>query len=215
LQFFWRDIAFLLKFLGSMSACSDVGLREAHLHSSKKPDLSQLIIDVGAGDRDAFQELYVQTSPKLFAVILRIIRNASLAEDILQDVFLRIWRNSGTFSVELRNPMAWLNSIARNRTIDVLRQKKLTSLSPDPKYGDWFEKIAEPRDREADMMDIAALRHCLGEIEEPARSCVLAAYYEGYSRDELSVRFDKPVNTIKTWLHRSLVALKTCLDTTS
>ncbi len=185
------------------------------LDSLQKANLAKLIVGVSAGDRDAFRELYQQTSPKLFAVILRIIRNRSLAEDILQDVFLRIWRNAGAFSPEAGPPLAWLNSIARNRTMDVLRQKSRISLSPDPEDGDWYEKIAEPRDREADMMDISALRHCLGEIEEPARGCVLLAYYEGYSREELAIRFDKPVNTIKTWLHRSLIALKTCLETTS
>ncbi|MEJ0094796.1 MAG: sigma-70 family RNA polymerase sigma factor [Methylocella sp.] len=175
--------------------------------------LAKLLVAVGSGDRAAFRQLYDQTSPKLFAIILRIIRNRSLAEDILQDVFLRIWRNAGAFSIEAGPPQAWLNSITRNRTIDVLRQKNLTSLPDHLEDGDWGDKIAEPRDREADIMDIAALRHCLGEIEEPARSCVLLAYYEGYSRDELAVRFDKPVNTVKTWLHRSLIALKACLQT--
>jgi RNA polymerase sigma-70 factor (ECF subfamily) len=80
---------------------------------------------------------------------------------------------------------------------------------------DWSERIAELRDREAEIMDIDALRHCLGEIDEPARRCVLLAYYEGYSREELARRLGKPVSTIKTWLHRSLANLKTCLETVS
>jgi RNA polymerase sigma-70 factor (ECF subfamily) len=177
--------------------------------------LADLIVAVAGEDRNAFRALYDQTSAKLFAIILRIIRNRSLAEDILQDVYLRIWRNAGAYAPESGSPLAWLSSIARNRTIDILRQKSLTAAPVGGDDGDWWEKIAGPRNVEADLMDVAALRHCLGEIEEPSRSCVLLAYYEGYSRDELAVRFGKPVSTIKTWLHRSLTALKACLEPTS
>lgn len=178
-------------------------------------ELVDLILAVGREDRNAFQRLYEFAAPKLFGIVVRIIRDRSLAEDILQDVFLRIWRNAGSFSPQAGPPMAWLNSIARNRAIDLLRQKSLATPAPTGEDVDWFERIAEPRDREGDIMDIAALRHCLGEIEEPARSCVLLAYYEGYSREELASRYGKPINTIKTWLHRSLTALKSCLEKTS
>jgi RNA polymerase sigma factor (sigma-70 family) len=185
------------------------------LQSYEKSELADLVLAVGRRDRGAFRQLYNRTAPKLFAIILRIIRDRSLAEDILQDVFLKIWRNAESFSSDGGAPLAWLNSIARNRTIDVLRQK--SHILPDTNKDDidWYEKIAEARDREADIMDIAALRHCLGEIDEATRSCVLLAYYDGYSREELAVRFDKPVNTIKTWLHRGLISLKACLEATS
>ena len=96
--------------------------------------------------------------------------------------------------------LAWLNSIARNRTIDLLRQKSFVTPAVAEDGDDWYEKIAGPRDAEADSLDIASLRRCLGGIEEPGRSCVLLAYYEGYSRDELAARFASRVNTIKTWL---------------
>jgi RNA polymerase sigma factor (sigma-70 family) len=181
----------------------------------EKPDqaeLADLILAVAAGDRVAYRRLYDRTAPKLFGIVLRIIRDRSMAEDILQDVFLRVWRNAGNFAPDSGLPMAWLTSIARNRTIDVLRQKSLVLPERDDSDIDWQERIADPRDTEADFMDLSALRHCLSEIEEPARSCVLLAYYEGYSRDELAKRYERPVNTIKTWLHRSLLALKSCLD---
>lgn len=185
------------------------------MRSIDNAGLADLIVAVAGEDRNAFRALYDQTSAKLFAIILRIIRNRALAEDILQDVYLRIWRNAGSYTPEAGPALAWLNSIARNRAIDVLRQKSLTASPVGEDDGDWYEKIADPRDVEADLMDVAALRYCLGGIEEPGRSCVLLAYYEGYSRDELAVRFGKPVNTIKTWLYRSLIALKACLETTS
>ncbi len=185
------------------------------MRSIDNAGLAELIAAVADGDRVAFRALYDQTSSKLFGVILRMIRNRPLAEDLLQDVYLRVWRNARGYSPDAGPPLAWLNSIARNRTIDALRQKNFVQTAYGDDGGDWYEKIAGPRDLEADLMDVAALRHCLGAIEEPSRSCVLLAYYEGYSRDELAARYGKPVGTIKTWLHRSLVALKACLEAAS
>lgn len=179
---------------------------------TEQAELAALVLAVATGDRNAYQRLYVKTAPKLFAIILRMIRDRSMAEDILQDVFLRVWRNAGNFTPQSGNPMAWLSAIARNRAIDVLRQKNLVLLDRDQGETDWQERIADPHDQEREFVDLAALRHCLAEIDEPARSCILLAYYEGYSRDELAKRFDRPVNTIKTWLHRSLLALKSCLE---
>ena len=180
---------------------------------TEKAELADLLRAVAREDRAAYKRLYEQAGPKLFGIVLRITRNRSAAEDILQDVFLRIWQNAHSFSPDAGPPMAWLSSIARNRAIDVLRQKTFVSVASDNEdETDWFERIADPRDLEDEMMNIAALRHCLGQIEEPARICVLLAYYEGYSREELAERYGKPVNTIKTWLHRSLAVLKDCLE---
>ena len=109
--------------------------------------------------------------------------------------------------------MGWLSSIARNRAIDVLRQKTEQTMPQGEDGQDWFVHIAEGRDRESEMLDQNALRHCLGKIEPEKRSCILLAYYEGFSREELAEKFGQPVNTIKTWLHRGLAALKTCLET--
>ncbi len=185
------------------------------MRSIDNAGLADLIAATAGGDRSAFRALYDQTSAKLFAIILRIIRDRSLAEDVLQDVYLRVWRSADSYAPESGRPLAWLNSIARNRTIDVLRQKSLAQPLADESDTDWYEKIAGRRDAEADLLNIAVLRRCLGEIEDPMRSCVLLAYYEGYSRDELAARLDKPVNTIKTWLHRSLIALKACVEASS
>lgn len=180
--------------------------------ATEKAELDSLMIAVARRDRAAFRRLYDLSSPKLFGTILRIVRNKPAAEEVLQDVYLRVWQNADNFSPETGPARAWMNSIARNRAIDVLRQKAFTTIKGDGGETDWYERIAEDRDREADMINAASLRHCLNEIDEQARTCVLLAYYEGHSREELSQRFDRPVNTIKTWLHRSLAILRSCLD---
>lgn len=180
--------------------------------ATDKAELDSLLVAVAGRDKDAFRRLYDLTSPKLLATILRIVRIRPAAEEVLQDVYLRIWQNAGSYSPQTAPARAWMNSIARNRAIDVLRQKGFTSVSGADDDVDWYERVAEDRDREADMINNASLRHCLQTIDPQARNCVLLAYYEGYSREELAARYERPVNTIKTWLHRSLSSLRACLD---
>lgn len=180
--------------------------------ATEKTELESLLAAVAEGDRAAFRRLYELTASKLFATILRIVRVRASAEEVLQDVYLRIWQNAGSFSPDAAPARVWMNSIARNRSIDVIRQRSFASSSSLDDGTDWYERIAEDRDREADMIDVASLRHCLGTIDAQARDCVLLAYYEGFSREELARRYDRPVNTIKTWLHRSLASLRACLD---
>jgi RNA polymerase sigma-70 factor (ECF subfamily) len=175
-------------------------------------DLRVLLDAAAKGERAAFQALYAKTAPKLFAIILRIMRDKAAAEDILQDTYLRVWQKAVTYSSAAGEPMGWLASIARNRAFDVLRKKNPALPGRDEEDAGWFEKITASHDGEAYAAELSALRHCLQQVEAQVRDCILLAYYEGYSREELASRYDRPVNTIKTWLHRGLAALKLCLD---
>lgn len=175
-------------------------------------DLAPLIKATAAGDRAAFRALYDLASPKLFGVLLRILRDRQEAEDALQDVFLRIWNNAAQYAPEAGAPLAWMVSIARHRAIDLVRVKKPVRREPGEDGVDWLAKIADPHDEVSQVMDASTLRFCLERIREPVRSCVLLAYCEGYSREELAERFARPVNTVKTLLHRALEALKACLE---
>jgi RNA polymerase sigma-70 factor (ECF subfamily) len=105
-------------------------------------------------------------------------------------------------------------SITRNRAIDILRARNPAEPA-GTEATDFLTNIADAAGGEGQMMELAALQHCLGTLETAARDCILLAYYEGYSREELASRFGRPVGTIKTWLHRSLAALKSCLELTS
>lgn len=177
-------------------------------------ELTRLLGATARGDRQAFALLYQRTSPKLFAILLRMIRNKAGAEDALQDVFLKIWRNARSFAPEAGPAMTWLVAIARNRAIDILRARN-PAAPMETEATDYLANIADRRGGQGQMMELAALEHCLQTIEEPARACILLAYYEGYSREELASRFGRPVGTIKTWLHRSLATLRSCLEASS
>jgi RNA polymerase sigma factor (sigma-70 family) len=179
--------------------------------------LRRLLAEVGRGDAAALAQLYDLTSPKLFGVILRIEKDRGLAEDVLQDAYLRIWQAAGSYDPAAGRPFQWLCTIARNRAIDGLRRRSSgeAQVLANDDGEDWVARLMDPHDDATAFLDRDALSTCLGRLEPMHRDCVVLAYCEGYSREELAQRFDRPVNTIKTWLHRALSALKSCLETVS
>ena len=175
-------------------------------------DLARLLSGVAAGRREDFERLYGLASAKLLGIALRILRDRHAAEDVVQDVFVRIWQSAGSYSAEAGRPMTWLISITRNRAIDVVRRKTEVA-APDTADGvDWMSEVADPRDAESEFLEADRLRLCLDRLDESHRRCFVDAYREGYTREELAERYGKPVNTIKTWLHRSAQSLRSCLD---
>jgi RNA polymerase sigma factor (sigma-70 family) len=175
-------------------------------------DLAGLIAATARGDRAAFAELYGRSAAKLLGIVIRIVHDRAIAEDVLQEVYLRVWQNADGYVPEAGRPMTWMISIARHRAIDVVRGRRIVQLAQDEDGLDPLEGVPEPRDREAEIIDTSRLRLCLGQLDPIQRRCLLDAYYEGYSRQELAIRFGKPVNTIKTWLHRTAATLRGCLD---
>lgn len=177
-------------------------------------ELSSLIASVGEGDRTAFRALYDATAPKLLGLVVRIVRDRAIAEEVLQDAFLRVWQNASTYSPGAGQPMSWLISIARNRAIDLIRRKREVLARDDANGVSWLDSVPDPRDHERDILGRDALRTCLDRLEGVQRDCIVLAYCDGFSREELAARFGRPVNTIKTWLHRSIFALRACMDET-
>jgi RNA polymerase sigma-70 factor (ECF subfamily) len=171
-------------------------------------DPAELIAATARGDRDAFRALYDATAPKLFGIILRIIRNRPVAEEILQETYIRVWQSAERFAPEAGHPLAWLSTIARNRAIDRLRAETFERgrVGDD----DVLNRIAAPGG--GDPADREALRTCLDGLEREARDCVVLAYCSGLSREELADRFGRPVGTIKTILHRAIGLLRACLE---
>ncbi|MBV1707556.1 MAG: sigma-70 family RNA polymerase sigma factor [Hyphomicrobiales bacterium] len=215
--FSFREIARtpgIARFPGAGLRGAGSGLRcanGAHRNVGVKPlQAEDHVRAVARGDRIAFRALYDAASPRLFAVILRLVRNRAAAEDVLQDVFLRIWRSAPQFDVSRGSAQAWMVTIARNRAIDHIRQNHAATTRPDDE--DELAQVADPHDAEASLSDRDGLRHCLQLIEADKRACLLAAYYEGASREELALHYGQPVNTIKTWLHRALATLRQCLE---
>ncbi|HEY9019542.1 MAG: sigma-70 family RNA polymerase sigma factor [Paracoccaceae bacterium] len=173
-------------------------------------DIEDLIARVALGDRAAFSKLYDNTSAKLFGVVLRVLNDRASAEDAVQDAYMKIWRHAGRYSANGMSPMTWMITIARNTAIDRLRQTRatvdldhvaehLTAPGPNPEQS----AVAAGEARR-----IAA---CLDELEQDRGAAVRGAYLEGQSYADLAARFNVPLNTMRTWLRRSLQSLQECM----
>lgn len=169
------------------------------------PDLADLLAACALCDRRAFAELYQQTAAKLFAVALRILNNPSLAEEALQESFVKIWQHAGDYRPQRGRPMTWLTSVVRNQTLDTLRRQPRTLPLID---NDGASGTAPDPALAADD----SLKRCLERLGTSQRQCVLLAYCEGYTHEELSARLEKPLGTVKTWVRRSLQSLRGCLN---
>jgi len=179
--------------------------------TSPQAELAGLMRAVAARDEAAFKRLYERTSAKLFAIVKRIAISEAAAEEALQEAWVRIWNHADRFDPALASPITWMTTIARHAAIDAVRKgaerASATAVTID-------EELAEKLPAggaTTDGMSGPRLRRCLEGLDADRRSMVLLAYSYGYSREELSRRFDKPVATVKTILRRSLIALKECL----
>lgn len=176
-------------------------------------ELRQLLAQVAEADRAAFARLYDLASGRLFGVIGRILPRAELAEDALQETFVRIWQRAKSYDEAIASPMAWMATIARNQAIDLRRRsaEKLSAAS-----GELDETIADaspdPEALAEQAGELRQLKDCMDQLPGERQQMVLLAYRQGFTREELAERFKRPVTTVKTLLRRSLIALKECLD---
>ena len=174
-------------------------------------DLVSLIAAVAKGDEAAFERLYVATRAKLYGVVLRILRRQELAEEIIQETYVKIWNSAGQFNPELASPITWMTSIARNRAIDLVRKKSEVSIEEEPDAMEVAADSPDPLARREMSEELKRLLECVGRLEPDRQKLVLLAYYNGWSREQLAEKFGSPVNTIKTWLRRAMLDIRECL----
>ncbi|MDX2158906.1 MAG: sigma-70 family RNA polymerase sigma factor [Hyphomicrobiaceae bacterium] len=181
--------------------------------SENPRDPALLLALVATGDREAFRTLYAGTSAKLYGVILRISRRREVADEVMQEAYVKIWQHAADFDPAKASAIAWMAAIARNRALDEVRRKAPPVAADDE---DAVARIADPAPLASQVIEAAEtgrrLTDCLAGLEAGRGEIVRLAYLEGLSREELSARFGAPVATIKTWLHRSLKQLKDCLS---
>jgi RNA polymerase sigma-70 factor, ECF subfamily len=174
-------------------------------------ELSLLLASVTRRDEAAFERLYEATSAKLYGVVFRILKRQDLAEEVIQDAYVKIWNSAGQFNPGLSSPITWMVSIARNRAIDVVRKRSEISIEEEPAAMDVASDTPDPLARKDVTEELQRILDCVGRLEPQRQSLVLLAYYNGWSREQLSKKFDTPLNTIKTWLRRSMVEIRECL----
>jgi RNA polymerase sigma-70 factor, ECF subfamily len=174
-------------------------------------ELVWLLAAVAKGDRAAFERLYGATRAKLYGVLLRILGRPELADEVMQETYLKVWQMAGKFDPTVASPITWLVAIARNRAIDIVRKKADVSVEDAPEALGVAAETPPPLARREMTEELRRLLTCLGKLDPEKQRIVLLAYYSGWSREQLANKLDIPVNTIKTWLRRSLLEIRECM----
>lgn len=176
-------------------------------------EIEALIARVSMGDRKAFRTLYERTGAKLYGVCLRVLQDEAVAEDVLQETYLRIWNRAGQYRANGYSPMTWLITVTRNAAIDRLRQLRsrgevapveVAEVISDPGPGPEAQTVA--RD-EARLLD-----ECMRELPPDRAGMVRGAYLDGLTYAEIAEASGAKLNTVRTWLRRSLMQLRECLS---
>lgn len=191
----------------------------------KSRELAQLLARAGLGDRQAFARLYDRTSGHLLAVVLRIQRDRATAEDLLQEVYVSVWKAASGFDAARSQPLTWLTHIARNRAIDSLRRAQAqprtesTTRADDDDRPDAAEALADDAPGPLDLLGLASqkrqLSACMERLTPPQRQSVALAFFDGLSHAEVAAQLREPLGTVKSWVRRALSTLKGCLDRAS
>ena len=170
----------------------------------------ELLDRTAAGDRQAFKSLYLAAGPRLFAIAIRMMRSRDLAEDVLQEAFVKIWERSWQFDPAKGEALAWLATVTRHTALDRLRKQPRSVVAFD-------ETVVEEIDAQlgaltSSLGEASDLRRCLSNLREDYRKAVILAYINGLTHEELAQQLGKPVGTVKSWVRRGLEQLKGCMD---
>ena len=185
------------------------------IHTSPCPDhLAHLLARTARQDHAAFTELYDATRRKLFGIALTVLRRRDLAEDVVQEAYVRVWRNAASFEPARGTAITWMATIVRNLAIDVKRSPASAATDDSGLEVIPFNGRSALDEIEASD-DQRRLRAAIAALDPMKRKLVIAAYLHGASREDLSVRFGAPVNTIKTWLRRAVLDIRATLDAES
>jgi RNA polymerase sigma-70 factor, ECF subfamily len=171
-------------------------------------ELAVLLARVADGDAMAFQTFYDRTSAKLFGIILRILPERPEAEDVLQEVYVTVWRKAAIFDPARASPITWVATIARNRAIDRLRARPVGRHAPVEAAHDLADDGPAPDAGLAHAQDTQRLHAALATLEPRHAAAIRACYFEGVTYDELAVREGVPVGTLKSWVRRGLIRMR-------
>jgi len=186
-------------------------------------ELQGLLARCRLGDRAAFAQLYDRTSGLLFGIVLRISRDRASAEDVLQEVYVKVWRAAQSYDSQQAQPLTWLTSIARNAALDSLRRRRTQPQMVSTTAEDDDDPDRNPLDARADdapgplellsrACDAQEIGRCIERLSGIQRQSVALAFYDGLSHAEVAQHLRQPLGSVKSWLRRALMSLKDCLQ---
>jgi RNA polymerase sigma-70 factor (ECF subfamily) len=175
--------------------------------------LEALLAECALGNQAAFERLYHATKGKLFATALLIVKRGELAEEVVQETYVRIWSKAASYDPSLGSPIAWMAAIARNMAINLVRRPNIEVQSAD----DALLEVPAGGLSALDTIELSQQQRnalsALQALDPMRRRLIVAAYLHGESREQLGKRFGVPAGTIKTWIRRSLMDARAYLET--
>ena len=174
---------------------------------------AELLQKTAQGDQLAFKKLYEECSPKLMSLCLRLMKTEALAEDVLQEGFIKIWDKAESFTPGKGKAMTWMSTVVRNKGLDKLRSLKTKAAETEIQYEglEFASADLEPDRLENLSQDVKGLMACLDKLKPDQRECILLSYYYGHTHQELADKLGRPLGTIKAWIRRGLEDLRPCL----
>ena len=179
--------------------------------------LAELLARTALADQAAFGELYRATSSQLYGTAIRILRDASMAEEVLQESYVAVWHHAASYAPAKSQPMTWLTAIVRNRCLDGLRRRDIdtVSMTADDDERDDFE-IADDAPTPAQLLiegaDALSVRECVESLDGGSKQAIALAFFQGLTHAELAAHLREPLGTVKSWVRRGLERLRQCLD---
>ncbi len=238
----WRERILDVRWAGLVciqmpGACVRLGMAHAHPSltldgppGTNQPGADQpgadpsatLLARVALGDRAAFEQLYQSTKAQLYGVVLRVVHDRAQAEDVLQEVYVNVWRGAHTYQAQRSPGTAWMVSVARYRAIDHARRVASAPSTVSSFMGgldgdvqDALDTVASDDAGPQDQQDLAqqarALAHCMRQLTAPQRQAVALAYLDGMTHAQAATHLQQPLGTIKSWVRRGLQSLQRCM----
>jgi len=202
-----------LALLASLGIVPDSG--PDHREDSPDPALVHRLL---RQDVNAFEQLYDRHSRIVYALVLRILRQASTAEEVVQDVFLQLWRNAAAYNIERGPFVPWLLTLARNRALDQLRLKSERQRRREEQAEELPPVVTAPPQYEKELDErrrVERVRALMGGLQPQQKRAIELAYFEGLSHSEIADKLKEPLGTVKSWIRNGLLRLKEGLQTTS
>jgi RNA polymerase sigma-70 factor (ECF subfamily) len=181
-------------------------------HATPAFDHEAALLACAQGERFALRALYEHEGRWLLGVALRIVRDRALAEDVLHDAFLQIWSQAHTFEPTLGSARGWVYTVVRHAALKAVRDPGRLELLDTPVLAALSDAQQAQQDAPADRaLDTDSLERCLQRLDEARRACVVHAFVDGYTHEQIAEKLATPLGTVKSWIRRSLASLKECL----
>lgn len=173
-------------------------------------DYESALLACARGERFGLHAIYTRDSRWLYSVILHIVRKPELADEVLQEAMLKIWRSADTYSPALGAAKGWIYTVARNQALNALRKLKNqpVQVELDVELAESLTAVEAP----VGDVDPELLSKCLSALDEPKRKAIVLAFVQGFTHEQIARNLDSPLGSVKSWIRRGLIKLKECLS---